>query len=226
MVIEPIIPSIIYPPMVTPVVREFIIQNIISPEVLLLIFKIILFTLGALLVGWVLNSSMKKEGFKTNKSITLVLSAVMAVALSLRFGLSIYAIQGMFLFYLLLYASMSDITTRHIPNHVTISILALSLISAPRIGFTNMMLGGIVTTIIMIGVALLSNGRGAGADWKISTACAILLGCSRGLIGLVIGELIAVVFTLIYRKRKCKNCKASFALMPFLSIGMMLAFFI
>ncbi len=226
MVIQPIVPSIIYPPVVNPVVREFIIENIISTEVLLLIFKMILITVGAILIGLLLNRNMAKEGFKTNRSITVILTATMAILLSLRFGMSIYTIQGLFLFFLLLYASASDISTRHIPNHVSISILALALISAPRIGFTSMLIGGIVTTVIMLAVAICSDGRGAGADWKIAASCAFLLGWSRGLLGLIIGELIAVIFTLIYRKTKCKNCKASFALLPFLAIGMMLTFFI
>ena len=183
--------------MVNPIFETFVKANIISTEAMLLIFRMILVTTLALVVGIFLNKAMEKKGFVTNKTLTLILSAVMALGLSLRYGLSVYTFQGMFLYYLLLYASMSDLTDRRVANHVSISILALSLISVPTVGFTSMIVGGFVSVASQIGVTALSGGGYGGADWKISSACAFLLGWQRGLAGLVLGLLLGVVFTLI-----------------------------
>ena len=132
MIIQPISP-IVSPPVVNPVIQQFVAENIISWDALWLIIKIILVATASLVIGLFLNRNMEKQGFVTNKTLTLILSTVMALGLSLRFGLSVYTFQGLFLFFLLLYASMSDLTDRHVANHVSISILALSLISVPTV---------------------------------------------------------------------------------------------
>jgi hypothetical protein len=63
-----------------------------------------------------------------------------------------------------------------------------------------MVVGGLVSVAIQIGVTALSGGGYGGADWKISSACAFLLGWQRGLAGLVLGLLLGVVFTLILQQ--------------------------
>ena len=121
---------------------------------------------------------------------------------------------------------MSDLTDRNVANHVTISILALSLISVPTVGFTSMLVGGAVSAAIQLGVTAFSGGGYGGADWKISSACAFLLGWQRGLAGMVLGLLIGVIFTLVYNRIKNRDMREGFALIPFISIGMMAMFFI
>ena len=71
-----------------------------------------------------------------------------------------------------------------------------------------------------------STGGYGGADWKISSACAFLLGWARGMSGMVLGLLIGVIFTMIYNKIKNRNMHEGFPLVPFISIGMMTVFFI
>ena len=224
MIINPIIPTVT--PVVQPVFQTFVAENIITWEAFVLILKIILVAIAALVVGLFLNRNMEKQGFVTNKAFTLNASTVMALGLSLRFGLSVYTFQGMFLFFLLLYASISDLTDRHVANHISISILALSLISVPTVGFVSMLVGGAVSVAIQLGITALSGGGYGGADWKISSACAFLLGWQRGLSGMVLGLLIGVIFTCVYNKIKNRDMHEGFALIPFISIGMMAVFFI
>ena len=224
MIINPIIPTVT--PVVQPIIRTFVAENVIAWEAFVLILKIILVATAALVVGLFLNRNMEKQGFVTNKSFTLIASTVMALGLSLRFGLSVYTFQGMFLFFLLLYASMSDLTNRHVANHISISILALSLISVPTVGFVSMLVSGAVSVAIQLGITALSGGGYGGADWKISSACAFLLGWQRGLSGMVLGLLIGVIFTCVYNKIKNRDMHEGFALIPFISIGMMAVFLI
>lgn len=60
-------------------------------------------------------------------------------------------------------------------------------IQATRIGtdcwHISMLVGGAVSAAIQIGVTALSGGGYGGADWKLSSACAFLLGWQRGLAG-------------------------------------------
>ena len=225
MILNPTLP-IVSPPVVNPIIQTFVAENIIASDVLLLIFKMIMVVAASIVVGLLLNKSMDKKGFVTNKAFTLIASTAMALGLSLRFGMSVYTFQGMFLFFLLLYASMSDLTDRHVANHISISSLALSLISVPTVGFTSMLIGGAVSAAIQLGVTALSGGGYGGADWKISSACAFLLGWQRGLAGMVLGLLIGVIFTLAYNKIKDRDIHEGFALVPFISIGMLAVFFI
>lgn len=180
----------------------------------------------ALIVGAVLHNIMMKQGFKSNKAVSFILSVFIAFGLTLRFGMSVYALQGLFLYFLLLYASISDITSRTIQNSVSVSILALSLVSIQSIGIISMIAGALIVCLVQLIVCLCNSGRHGGADMKITTASAFLLGFGRGITGLVLGLLIGIVFMLIYNKMKKRNNKEGFPLMPFVSIGMMTLFFV
>lgn len=89
-----------------------------------------------------------------------------------------------------------------------------------------MLIGGLVVGLIQLFVCIGNDGRHGGADMKITAATAFLLGWSRGMVGLILGLLIGIVFMLIYNKIKNRSNKEGFPLLPFVSIGMMAAFFI
>lgn len=196
-----------------------------NPMILLAV-KMIVLSVISLTVGIILHNVMKNQGFKTNKAITMILSVLIALGLTLRFGVSIYTFQGLFLYFLLLYASVSDLTSRTIQDHVSVSILALSLVSIQTVGILSMITGSLVVILVQLIVCLCNSGRHGGADMKITTASAFLLGFGRGITGLVLGLLIGIVFMLIYNKMKKRNNKEGFPLMPFVSIGMMTLFFV
>ncbi|HPE95349.1 MAG TPA: prepilin peptidase, partial [Bacillota bacterium] len=65
-----------------------------------------------------------------------------------------------------------------------------------------------------------------GADIKISTAAAFLLGAEKGILALIIGMSIAVIVMLIVRKLKKADKSSPFPLVPFLSVGIMAAYII
>lgn len=224
MYMNPTIP--IVTPVLQPLVETFVKENVIAKDAVWLILKIIIVTAVSVIIGLLLHKRMKKQWLRTNKTVALLLSAVMAISLSIRFGLSVYTFQGLFLYYLLLYASASDLTDRRVADHLSVSVLALSLISVPTVGIISMLIGGAVSFAIQTGASVFSGGRYGGADIKISSACVFLLGWSRGLIGLALGLLSGVLFTLIYNKIKKRSSSEGFALVPFISFGMMVAFFL
>lgn len=111
-------------------------------------FNIALIVLSALavigtsvLIGWVLSKVMASKGMVSKPIFNLIASGAIGLCLFLRFGLSIELIQGLFLFFVLLYASMSDLTTHTVDDFVWITVFALAISSIPTIGLTSMLVG-------------------------------------------------------------------------------------
>ena len=154
MYMNPTIP--IVTPVLQPLVETFVKENVIAKDAVWLILKILIVTAVSVIIGLLLHKRMKKQWLRTNKTVALLLSAVMAIALSIRFGLSVYTFQGLFLYYLLLYASASDLTDRRVADHLSVSILALSLISVPTVGIISMLIGGAVSFAIQTGASVFS----------------------------------------------------------------------
>ena len=182
---------------------------------------------ATLLVGWVLNRMMTAKGFKTNLTVNLILSALIPIALFLRYGASLELVQGIFLMFVLIYATWSDLTSHTVDDYVPIIIFALGVASMTTVGLSSMIFGAFAVFVPQIVMALIPKCKPlGGADLKISTALAFLLGWERGIIGFVAGLLIAVVYMAIYNKVKKTDTKEekAFALVPFLSIAAMALF--
>ena len=126
----------------------------------------------------------------------------------------------------LLYASAADIRTREVPDCLPVVIAVAALIGRTPDELPLMVLAATVVTIPQLAVAIMRPGSYGGADIKIMTAGAFLLGLSRGLTAIIVGLLIAITCTLFVRKIKKQTLKASFALVPYLSVGILFAYFI
>ena len=170
---------------------------------------------------------MKKKNYPTVSAVVLPISAVTSVMLVLRYGLSITAIQGLFLMFVLLYASYSDIATHEADDYLWVIVFALSLYSTTTVGIKSMLIGALCVIIPQLAMAWLPPHRTlGGADIKLSTALAFLLGGWRGIGAYLIGLVIAVIYMAIYNKLKQRDGKEPFALIPFLSVGALIMFLI
>ena len=186
-----------------------------------------LFVGVSMFIGTVLTKVMKEKGYVTSTPITLTLTAVISLFLFGRFGLSVTAIQGVFLMFVLLYASCSDLTNHIVDDYVWIIVFALALLNIQTVGLTSMVIGAFCVFIPQMAMALLPPHKTlGGADIKLSTALAFLLGWQRGLAAYIVGLLLAIIIMCIVNKvRKNKESKA-FALVPFLSVAAMAMFII
>ena len=68
------------------------------PEIL----AVLLWLGAAVGIGWTLCHVLKARKLVCHQSLTLALSGAMALALYFRFGLTVTAVQGMFLWFTLL----------------------------------------------------------------------------------------------------------------------------
>lgn len=155
------------------------------------------------------------------------LSAVVGLILLLRFGISLTTVKGMILTLLLLYASLSDFKKREVPDCISVMILILAFVGFESSNLLSMLAGAAVVFIPQLATTMLTPNRPiGGADIKISTALAFLLGAEKGIFALVVGMLLAVVITAISNKLNDRDQKQAFPLVPFLWIGATLAYMI
>ena len=196
-------------------------------NIFLRVFGMFLFGGVAILIGAILDRVMKEKGYVTSTPITLMITAAVSLILYGRFGLSVTAIQGVFLMLVLLYASCSDLTDHTMDDYVWVTVLALALMNVRTVGLTSMLIGAFFVFIPQLLMALLPPHKTlGGADIKLSTALAFLLGWQRGLAAYIIGLFLAITVMCIVNKiRKNKESKA-FALVPFLSVAAMAMFMI
>lgn len=188
---------------------------------------LLLATVGlSVLVGWILTKVMQGKGIKCNLPVNLTLSGGIALLAVLRFGFTLTAVQGILLTFVLLYASCSDLTDHTMDDFLWVMVAMLGLCSVGMVGLPSMMIGAVMVFVPQLLSALLCKNPIGGADIKLTTALAFLLGWQKGLATLIVGMLIAVVSMLIIQKVKKRKRKQPFALIPFLSVAAMAVFLI
>ena len=199
------------------------------PEIL----AVLLWIGAAVGIGWILCKVMNGKRLVCHQPLTLALSGAMALALYFRFGLTVTSVQGMFLWFTLLYGSMSDLTDHTMTDSVWVIVLALAIPNLVKHGIVSMLAGAVCVMLPQLALAVIPPHRTlGGADIKLSGALAVLLGFTGGLTAFLAGLLVAVVTvtvrdfvqTRLHKRRDCP--KKPFALIPFLAVGGMAMFFI
>ena len=175
----------------------------------------------------IINVVMKKRGFRVNCLSNHLILLLFSTVLFLFGGLSVWMVKGIIFAWILLFASVQDLSTREADDFLWVMLLILSLVNFNTGSIVSMLVGALVIFVPQMAIAMFGKIGGiGGADIKTSTAAALLLGFWSGIIGYLIGLLFAIVFTLIYNKVKHIENDKSFALMPFLSVGLMIGYLI
>ena len=141
--------------------------------------------------------------------------------------IEMWIIKTTILLALLLYASVRDIKTREVPDSVSVMLLILGLVDTDIGKFPSMLFGALLVFLPQFASALINPSKAlGGADIKVSSSAAFLLGAQRGLFALIVGLTLAViVMPIIVRIRKLQKYQP-FPLIPFLSIGIVVGYFI
>ena len=128
---------------------------------------------------------------------------------------------------ILLYASIKDLREHEVPNTVWKLIAVLGLVNISVRDLPSMLLGAALVFLPQIIPAVINTEKAmGGADIKISTACAFLLGAKRGLAAFIIGLTLFVLIVPILRKIRHEENGEPFPMVPFLSVGTIAAFLI
>ena len=180
-----------------------------------------------IIVGGLMNYYMDQRGFAFNPYLTYLLLPTIVVALYLVGGFSMWTVKGIVLALILLYASLEDLSEHQADDFLWVMLVILSLVNYGDVGIGSMIFGAIAVFVPQMAIAMFTKKGGiGGADIKLSTAAALSLGFYGGVIGYMIGLVFAIVFQTIYNKVKKQSNKEAFPLLPFLSTGLMIGYFI
>lgn len=186
-----------------------------------LFFYLIMHKISKLIISR--TPGYKKEDKKV--PIYHCLSIIAVSSLLMAFGWSIELVKGIIFLQILLYASVSDIQTHEVKDFVSVLIFVTGFIGANTVNIPMMLLSGFAIGGILLFCAMVSKNKLGGADVKISAACAFVLGFQKGIAGLVIGLILAIICN-IYFSHKSKTKGKAFPLVPYLSVGFMAMYFI
>ena len=211
-----IVPPKIVPPTIQP----------IDPDIAMMLLPYIAVASIVALLGWIVVAVIKKKFGGELQAPNIIIPPVLSIALSLRFGFGMELVQGVILCLILLYAANSDILTREVADSISIMIAITALIGKELANIPIMLLAALLITLPQLAIAIIKPKTYGGADIKLMAACAFLLGFEKGFIAIIVGLLLAVICTVITRKLKNQSLKDSFALIPYLAAGSMLAYFI
>ena len=179
-----------------------------------------------IIAGALMNHYMNQRGFVFNPHFTYLLLPFIVSALYLVGGFSMWTVKGMILACILLYASVQDLSEHEADDFLWVMLVILSLVNFNAISITSMVLGALGVFIPQMAVAMFTKRGGiGGADIKLSTGTALSLGYG-GVIGYTIGLVFAIVFQLAYNHIKNQSNQKAFPLLPFLSTGLMIGYFI
>lgn len=138
-----------------------------------------------------------------------------------------WIIKTIILLALLLYASVRDIKTREVPDSISVLLLILGFVDTDIERLPSMLLGIALVFIPQFISALMNPSKAlGGADIKLSSAAAFLLGAQRGLFALIVGLTLAVIVMPIIRRIRKLPKDQPFPLIPFISIGIVVGYFI
>lgn len=177
-----------------------------------------------LLALWIVLHGQKKE-LKIKMPIALLCGAGIGLIILVLFGCSITALKGLLLTLILFYASLSDLGRREVPDFVSAMIFILSFVGFAPEKLVSMLIGALVVFVPQVAISIVRPKKAiGGADIKISTALAFMLGAEKGIFALLIGLIAGIITMLILRKAKKVEKGEAFPLVPFLSFGALLAF--
>ena len=127
----------------------------------------------------------------------------------------------------MLYASVMDIKTREVPDSVSVMLLILGLVDVSIKEIPQMLLGMVLVFMPQFISALINSSKAlGGADIKVSSSAAFLLGTLNGLFALIFGLTLAVIVMPIIRRIRKLPKDQPFPLIPFISIGIVAGYFI
>jgi leader peptidase (prepilin peptidase)/N-methyltransferase len=138
----------------------------------------------------------------------------------------IEAIKCLIFISILFYASYCDIKTREVPDFIHLMILITGFIGITNENIPSMIIGFLIIPLPLFFSAVFKEKSIGGADIKFMAACSFLLGFERGLVAMVVGLLLAVIYTVIFNKIRRKSIAETFPLVPYLAVGNFIVYYI
>lgn len=210
MMIRPVIPDI----------SNFSVDNwlVLANLVILMAFSV----LAAFCVS--LFAANKWSGSKGKTALGFIgITIVFTIFLVYFFGCTAITVRGIIFCLILLLSSYSDIRIRECSDWLHVMIVIAAFIGCDFANLPMMIVSAMFVGGIMLMTLLIANCDIGGADIKCAVACSFLLGFEKGVIALVGGMLIAVLFNAFKSKEKRRG---GFPLIPYLTVGYLAVYLI
>ncbi len=173
----------------------------------------------------VLTRTPQYEKKRKFNKICVAVSTGISFLYILKFGFAFELLKATLILAVFLFASVCDIKERKVEDYVPIMLLLIGFINiSPSILFGRAMAFAISFALMFV-IAIITGNKIGGADVKYIPACFFILGAGRGVFGLISGLLFAVIGTLIRNKIK-KSEDKTLPLIPYLSAGFLVGYFI
>ena len=158
----------------------------------------VLMTLGAAALVSYLLGRYAAERFRGDRRNTALLFTGVGLFAMLTllcfFGFAATTVKGFLFSLILAFASYEDIKTRECDDCIHLMILIAAFIGASFADLPGMLFSALFVCGIMLFTVVFAGSNIGGADIKLAAACSFLLGLRRGIAGLLIGMLLAVIF--------------------------------
>ena len=174
----------------------------------------------------IMLNRMEGEYNIPKKKLWLLLACLAGLAVVIAYGTALETVKGLLLCLILTYASIADIDRHEVPDFIPVMILLVSFIGFDVSNLGSMLFGAVIVFTPQLTVAILNHNRYGGADIKISTALAFLLGAEKGLFAIILGLVIAVIAMIWHTRARKLPKNTAFPVVPFLALGGMLAYII
>lgn len=166
----------------------------------------------------------KWQGHKRRLRLLLVgMTAVYTTALLWLFGCSAITVRGIILCLILLVSSYADIRSRECDDWLHVMIVITAFIGSDTSQLFGRFLSAAATGGLLLLPVLLCKNKIGGADIKCAMACSFLLGFTKGIGGLCIGLVIAILVNALRNKEKRRT---GFPLIPYLTAGYLAVYLI
>jgi len=135
----------------------------------------------------------------------------------------IHIVQMAIFIMLLTYASMIDLRTRTIPDHIPMLIILIGLIDMEPV---SAVLGLMLVPLPYFIMALLKENSIGGGDIKLMGACGFYLGIQAGYVASVLGLMLAIIIHFAYSVIGNTKVTRNIPLGPYLGAGCIIANFV
>ncbi|MGV8147032.1 MAG: prepilin peptidase [Alkaliphilus sp.] len=138
-----------------------------------------------------------KPWIKENKVATVVMILInlaYTVALITAFDSLSLIVKGSLFAIILTIAGYIDIKTKTIPNYIHVLIILVGLIN---INIVQSIIGFVIVPLPFFIMACIKENSIGGGDIKLMGACGFFLGVTGGMLGSIIGLLLAVTYNVL-----------------------------
>lgn len=189
--------------------------------------KIILFLLG-IVEMFLIRQYVKKDYplDKKTKYIFYIVSALLVLLFSYRYGLNIMTVLYLSVLTILLNISFIDYKHEIIPNKLVLPIFIIAVINV-LINVTlykSLLLGGLFAFIFCLIIYKFSNF--GGGDVKLLISLSLLIGFTNTILLFLISFLLGSIYGIVQMIRKKANLRSAIPFGPFITIAFIILCFI